>query len=233
MSALHSKTEDLIAGLVSAISVQNCAHLSGMSGTRPGMTRSNPRVPIKTALAPIGLTEIVGNFDRFDPFGVLVAKLGRSTQPQRIAERIADGLAGIFGGEDSLRMQRGRHVDAFGVIVGADEVDIFRGQIGANPMQKVAQIRAGPLADIVPALDADVPYDDLLLRQRIELLRVPGPLVFDAAGQFQRPARAVDRLDVLDRIIGVETWRLHHSRWTESRRQMIGAEDRVLDAIIP
>src|SRR5215472_10736507 len=37
---------------------QNCAHLSGMSGTRPGMTRSNPRVPIKTALAPIGLTEI-------------------------------------------------------------------------------------------------------------------------------------------------------------------------------
>src|SRR6516225_10170440 len=146
MSALHSKTEDLIAGLVSAISVQNCAHLSGMSGTRPGMTRSNPRVPIKTALAPIGLTEFVCDFDRFDPFGVLVAELGRGTQPQRIAERIADDLAGIFSGEDSLRMQRGRHVDAFSVIVGAEEIDIFCGQIGADALQKVAQIRTGPLA---------------------------------------------------------------------------------------
>src|SRR5262249_33039999 len=116
MSALHSKAADLIARLVSAISVQNCAHLRGMSGTRRGMTRSNPRVPIKTALAPIGLTEIVGDFDRFDPFGVLVAKLGRGAQPQRITERIADDLAGIFGGENGLRMQRGWHVDAFGVI---------------------------------------------------------------------------------------------------------------------
>src|SRR6516165_9036015 len=99
MSALHSKTEDLIAGLVSAISVQNCAHLSGMSGTRPGMTRSNPRVPIKTALAPIGLTEIVGDFDRFDPFGVLVANLCRRTDPLPIAERTADDLATKYAGE--------------------------------------------------------------------------------------------------------------------------------------
>src|SRR6516165_794349 len=41
------------------------------AGTRPGMTRSNPRVPIKTALAPIGLTEFVCDFDRSDPFGVV------------------------------------------------------------------------------------------------------------------------------------------------------------------
>src|SRR5262249_3941843 len=60
---------------------------------------------------------VIGKW-RSTPFGVLVAKLGRSTQPQRIAERIADDLAGIFGGEDSLRMQRGRHVDAFGVVPG-------------------------------------------------------------------------------------------------------------------
>src|SRR5215469_2947763 len=38
-------------------------------------------VPVETALAPIGLTEFVCDFDRFDPFGVLVAELGRGAQP--------------------------------------------------------------------------------------------------------------------------------------------------------
>ena len=69
--------------------------------------RLDSRIPVFAALAPIGLAEFVGDFDRPDPFGVLVAELGRSAQPQRIAERIADDLAGIFGGEDRLWMQRG------------------------------------------------------------------------------------------------------------------------------
>src|SRR5262249_55472539 len=107
MSALHQRVADLVAGLVPAISTQNCALFIGTPGNRPGMTRSNPRVPIKTALAPIGLAELVGDFDRLDPFRVLIAELGRGAQPQRIAERIANNLAGIFGGENRLRMQRG------------------------------------------------------------------------------------------------------------------------------
>jgi hypothetical protein len=118
-------------------------------------------------------------------------------------------------------MQRGGHVDAFGEIVGADEIDIFRGQIGADALEKVAQVWAGLLSDIVPALDADVADDNLLLGQRIELLGAPRPLVGDAASQFQGPARAVDWLDVLDRIIGIETRRLHYLRRTKGRRQMI------------
>jgi hypothetical protein len=85
-------------------------------------------------------------------------------------------------------MQRGRHVDALGIIVGADEIDIFRGQIGADALQEFAQIWPGPLANIIPALDADVPDDDLLLRERIKPLRGPRPLIFDAAGQFQGPS---------------------------------------------
>ena len=48
------------------------------------MAKSNPRVPIETALAPIGLAEVVGDFDRPDPFGVLVTELGRSAQPRSI-----------------------------------------------------------------------------------------------------------------------------------------------------
>src|SRR6516162_6765026 len=235
--ALPSSSEDTVQcmGVVIYILLGRAGAAASTGGRdlRDIRVQLDSCVPVETALAPIGLTEIVGDFDRFDPFGVLVAKLGRSPQPQRIAERIADDLAGIFGGEDSLRMQRGRHVDAFGVIVGADEVDVFCGQIGADALQKFAQIRAGPLADIVPALNADVADDDLLLQQRIDVLRTPPPLVFDAAGQFEGPACAVDRFDVLDRIIGVETWRFFHLRRTESRRQMIGAEDRVLDAIIP
>ena len=134
---------------------------------------SDSRVPIEPALAPVRLAKFVGHFDRLDPFRVLVAELGRGAQPQRITERIADDLAGIFGREDSLRMQCGRHIDAFGIIVGANEIDIFRRQIGADALQKIAQVRTGPLADIVPALDANVPDDDFLLGKRVEPLRAP------------------------------------------------------------
>src|SRR4029077_18595716 len=105
--------------------------------------------------------------------------------------------------------------------------------VGTNTSQKRTQVRAGPLADIVPALDADVADDQFLLRQSINLLRGPGPLVLDQAGQFELPGRAVNRLDVLDRIIGVEARRLHHLRGTEGWREMIGAEDRTLDAVVP
>src|SRR5436189_5691691 len=59
------------------------------------------RVPVEPALAPVGLAKFVGHFDRLDPFRVLVTELGRGAQPQRITERIADDLAGIFGREDS------------------------------------------------------------------------------------------------------------------------------------
>ncbi len=130
-------------------------------------------------------------------------------------------------------MQCRRHVDAFGEVVVADEVDVFGCEVGTNTGQKRTQVRAGPLADIVPALDTDVADDQLLLRQSINLLRSPEPFVLDQAGQFEPPGRAVNRLDILDRIIGVETRRLHHLRRTESRRQMIGAEDRTPDAVVP
>src|SRR5579862_5155278 len=99
---------------------------------------SNPREPIETLLAPERLAEIVGHLDRLDPLGILVAELGRGAQPQRIAERIGQGGAGIFGGEDGLRMQRRRHVDALGIVVVADEIDVFRGQVGADALQEIA-----------------------------------------------------------------------------------------------
>ena len=62
-------------------------------------------------------------------------------------------------------MQRGRHVDAFGVVVGAPERDVFGGQVRTDALEKGLQIDARPLADIVPAFDADVPDDQFLLGQ--------------------------------------------------------------------
>src|SRR5580704_8906203 len=163
-----------------------------------GRHASNPCKPIETLLAPERLAEIVRHLDRLDPLGVLVAELGRGAQPQRIAERIGQHVAGIFGGEDGLRMQRRRHVDAFGVIIVADEIDVFRGEVGADALQEIAQVRAGPLPDVVPAFDADVLDNDLLLRQLIDLLRGPWLFVVDAAGELEFPGRAVDRLDLFD-----------------------------------
>ena len=75
----------------------------------------------------------------------------------------------VFGGEDGLRMQRRRHVDALGVAVGALERDVFGGEIGADAFEEHAQVRPGPLADVVPALDADVADDHLLLGQLVDL----------------------------------------------------------------
>src|ERR1700719_3934347 len=171
---------------------------------------SNSREPIEALLAPERLAEIVRHLDRLDPLGVLVAELGRSAQPQRIAERIGEDLAGIFGGEDGLRMQRRRHVDALGIVVVADEIDVFRGEVGADALQEIAQVRARPLPNVIPSFDADVLDDDVLLGQLIDLLCGPRLFVVDAAGELQFPGRAVDRLDVFDVVVGVKTRRLDH-----------------------
>src|ERR1700683_1269355 len=112
----------------------------------------NSGEPIKTLLAPKRFAEIVRPLDGLDPLGILVAELGRGSQPQRITEWIGKNVAGIFGGENGLRMQRGRHIDALGVVVGADEVDIFGGEVGTDTLKKVAQVRSGPLSDVITSL---------------------------------------------------------------------------------
>jgi hypothetical protein len=70
---------------------------------------------------PERVGERVGHLDGGDPLGVLEAELGGGAQAQREAERIGDRLARILCGEDGLRMQRARHVEALGVAVGSDE----------------------------------------------------------------------------------------------------------------
>ena len=61
----------------------------------------------------------------------------------------------------------------------------------------------------------------------------PRRLVLDEAGEFELPVRAVDRLHVLDAVVGVEARRLHHLRLREGRRQMIGPEQELLHHVVP
>ena len=63
-------------------------------------------------------------------------------------------------------MERGFHVDAGEVPVGAAEGDVLRAGVGIDRTQEVAQRHAAPLADYAPALDADKACDLALLRQR-------------------------------------------------------------------
>ena len=109
-------------------------------------------------------------------------------------------------------MERGRHVQAFRVVVGAFKGDVFGSEISTDTLEKSAEIHAGPLANIVPPFHANMPDNELLLRERIELIGAPGSLVRNAARQLEAPGRCIDRSHVLDRIIRVEARRLDHLR---------------------
>jgi hypothetical protein len=39
-------------------------------------------------------------------------------------------------------MQRRRHVDTFGIVIVADEIDVFRSEIGADALEEGPQVRA-------------------------------------------------------------------------------------------
>ena len=129
------------------------------------MQPSNAREPVLALLTPERWAKRIGDFDRLYPFGVLVAKLDRGAQPQRITERIGEKRAGILARQNCLWMQGRRHVDAFREIIIANEIDIFCRQVGTDAGEKGAQVWAGPLPDVIPAFHADVADYQFLLRQ--------------------------------------------------------------------
>ena len=74
------------------------------------------------------------------------------------------------GGTPSAPADAARSACAF-------EADVASGGIGADALQERAQRRAAPLADHAPPLDADMARDLADLRQCIELIDHPWPLV--------------------------------------------------------
>ena len=117
-------------------------------------------------------------------------------------------------------MQSGRHIDTAVVVVGAAERYVFGGEIGANFLEENSQIHSLPLPDIIPTFNTHMPDDDFLLRQRCDPLCGPGLLVGDAAAKLEFPARAIDRLDVLDVEKAVVARRFYYVGLGESGGEM-------------
>src|SRR5690242_13394595 len=85
---------------------------------------------------------------------------------------------------------------------------------------------------MVPAFDADVANDQLLLRQFGDLLSGPGALVLNESGKFELPATDIDRLDLGDFIIGIEARRLDDLCLGECRREVVGPKQESLHTVI-
>src|SRR6202453_4601377 len=165
--------------------------------------RSNPRVPFVTAVLPEAaaaardLGEIVDRLDAHDVFGHLVAKLALDPHSQGRSVLDLERRVVHLVSEDRLRMKRvdepDRLVIAAGVVerlferVGAEQGDIARLWLEPRSRQHRRQLRALPLADAAPALDAIVAGD---LRARGQGAQVGERELYrplDKAADFQFP----------------------------------------------
>src|SRR6266567_3997498 len=63
-----------------------------------------PAEPVEAAIRPEAARKGVGDLDTGDPFWILESEFGRGAQAQRETEWIRNGLTGIFGRENCLRM---------------------------------------------------------------------------------------------------------------------------------
>src|SRR5207302_9767708 len=148
--------------------------------------------PVVAPVLPIAARVLVGDEARGDGLGVLEAQLGGHAQLHGEAVLRRQDRVGEAQGEQRLRVQGGRHVDAGRVIVGALEADVLRRGIGAHPPQEIGKAYSAPLADRAPPLDTDVPRDLRYLRQRVELGKPPGLRVADHAAELEPVVGAVD-----------------------------------------
>ena len=127
--------------------------------------------PVVALVFPVAARIDVGDEDRDDVFWIFIAELGGHAQLHRIAVFWRQHLAVVTEGQQRLRMQRGGHVDAGVVIVGAFETDIFRREIGADALEKSSERDAAPFADRAPSLNADMAGDLVGLRQLIQFFQ--------------------------------------------------------------
>src|SRR5438309_10302013 len=93
--------------------------------------------PVVALVLPIAARVFVGDEARGDVLGVFEAQLGGHAQLHGEAVLRRQDLVGEAQGEQRLRVQGGRHVDAGRVIVGALEADVLRRDIGAHALQKI------------------------------------------------------------------------------------------------
>ena len=92
--------------------------------------------PVISQVFPVAAGIVVGDENRCDEFRILEAEFGRecgSSPDSRISFR---RIARKIQHEQRLRMQRGRHVDAREIFVGAAEAHVACGEIGADALEK-------------------------------------------------------------------------------------------------
>src|SRR5262252_6811014 len=106
--------------------------------------RSRSAEPVVAAVLPVAATVLVEDGHRDDVLGVLEAELGRHADLDRESVFAWQDLAVELECHLRLRMQRGRHVDRVRVALGADEVDVLGGEVGADALEEAAQRRAAP-----------------------------------------------------------------------------------------
>ncbi len=130
-------------------------------------------------------------------------------------------------------MQRGGHVDARVVVVGALEAYVPCRSIGADARKEIAETHATPLADRAPALDADVARNLGSLRQGVELGQRPGLLVANKALELQLVVLAVHQRDLFHAVEGVEGEGLGDRALGKFRRELVRVEEPALRAVVP
>src|SRR5258707_15057045 len=126
---------------------------------------SNASEPVIALGLPVAAGILVGDLNRLQVLGVLEAELGGDAKPQRCAPLRRQRLFLEIERQNGLRLQRAGHVDAGRIAIEAFEIDVAGRKVGADAAEKRAQRHAAPLADLAPALDADMPGDLPLLRQ--------------------------------------------------------------------
>src|SRR2546425_6644307 len=189
--------------------------------------------PVVALVLPIAARVLVGDEDRGDVLGVFEAHVGGHAQLHGEAVFRRQDLVGKAQGEQRLRVQGGRHVDAGRVIVGALEADVLRRGIGADALEEIGKAHSAPLADRAPALDADVPRDLRYLRQRVELGQPPGLRVADHAAELELVVGAVDDPYFALAVVAVERERPGDPALGEFGCQAPRIEEPVLHAVIP
>src|ERR1700722_16045333 len=148
---------------------------------------SNAGEPVIALVLPVAAGILVGDLNRLQVLGALEAELGGKAKPQRCAPLRRQRLFLEIERQNSLRLQRAGHVDAGRITIEAFEIDVAGRKVGADAPQKRSQRHAAPLANLAPALDADMPGDLPLLRQCHQLLQRPVPPVGDKAADIECP----------------------------------------------
>src|SRR5207249_8843444 len=156
--------------------------------------------PVVPVIFPKAARIIIRDRQRYDEFWVLEPKLCRNSDLHRVAELARQYLIGESEGHNCLRVKRRRHVDASVIPVGADESDILFCEIGFYMLEKDSQRAAAPFADPAPTLNTDMPGDLRGVRQLIEIVDRPRPLVADRAAKLQPVGGRIELRCLLFRI---------------------------------